>query len=127
GLTDGDDVEAIGDDLPQRLVRVDVREGLDAVADLDRLADLQLAAGEGLEAHDRLEERGLSDAVGADDPDDAVRRKAEAGPVDEGSVVEALLELLRHDDHAAQARAGRDRDLLEVELAGAVGLRRHLL
>ena len=31
------------------------------------------------------------------------------------------------DDHAAQARARRDLDLLEVELAGAVGLGGHLL
>src|SRR5690606_8192552 len=40
---------------------------------------------------------------------------------------EALLEVLRLDDHVAQPRARRDLDLLEVELAGPLGLRRHLL
>ena len=43
------------------------------------------------------------------------------------AVAEALGEVVDVDDRAAQARARRDRDLLEVELAGAVGLGRHLL
>ena len=38
-----------------------------------------------------------------------------------------FLQVLDLDDLAAQARARRDRDLLEVELAGAVGLGGHLL
>ena len=107
-LADRDDVEAVGDDLPQRLGRVDVRARLVDVADLDGLADLELAAVERLEADDRLEQRGLADAVRADDADDAVRRKAEAQPVDERASVEALLELLRLDDDAAEARPRRD-------------------
>src|SRR5690606_12650329 len=52
GLADGDEVESVGDDLPQRLVRVDVRTGLVDVADLDRLTDLEVTAVERLESHD---------------------------------------------------------------------------
>ena len=75
-LADRDVVEAVGDDLPQRLVRVDAAAALVDVADLDGLADLELAAVERLEADDRLEQRGLADAVRADDADDAVARAA---------------------------------------------------
>ena len=71
-----DVVEPVGDDLPQRLVRVDAAAALVDVGDLDRLADLELAAVERLEADDRLEQRGLADAVRADDADDAVARQA---------------------------------------------------
>ena len=41
--------------------------------------------------------------------------------------LEALVEVLDLDHEAAQARARRDLDLLEVELAGALRLGRHLL
>ena len=41
--------------------------------------------------------------------------------------VEALVEVVDLDDDAAQARAGRDLDLLEVELAGLLRLGGHLL
>ena len=47
--------------------------------------------------------------------------------VDERPAVEALLQLLRVDHDATQARTRRDLDLVEVELARAVGLGRHLL
>ncbi len=104
-----------------------LRAGLVDVADLDRLADLQLAAVERLEADDRLEQRGLADAVRADDADDAVRRQREAEAVDEVAAVEALLEVLGLDDDVAEARSRRDLDLVEVELARLVGLGRHLL
>src|SRR5690606_36725501 len=114
-------------DLPQRLVRVDALAGLVDVGDLHRLADLELTAVERLQPDDRLEERGLADAVRADDTDDAVGRQREGQPVDELAVPEALLQVLRLDDHRAQARARRDLDLLEVELAHALGLGGHLL
>src|SRR5690606_31018618 len=126
-VADLDVVETVGDDLPQGLLRVDPAAGLVDVGDLDRLADLELPAVERLEADDRLEERGLADAVGPDDADDAVAREREAQPVDEDTVAEALAQVLRLDDHAAQARARGDLDLLEVELARALGLGRHLL
>ena len=41
--------------------------------------------------------------------------------------VEALVEVLDLDDDVAQPRAGRDLDLLEVELAGLLRFGRHLL
>src|SRR5690606_13293473 len=126
-LADRDDVEPVGDDLPQRLVRVDVRAALVDVGDLDRLADLQVAAVQRLESDDRLEERRLADAVRPDDADDAVRREREREPVDELAVAEALLQVLRLDHDRAEARPRRDLDLLEVELPGALRLGGHLL
>ena len=84
-------------------------------------------ASERLEADDGLEQRRLADAVRADDADDAVARQRERQVVDEHPVAEALAQVLGLDDDAAQARARRDLDLLEVELAGALGLGRHLL
>src|SRR5690606_23275722 len=94
---------------------------------LDRLADLEVSAIERLQTDDGLEQRRLADAVGADDADDAVRREAEAQAVDELAVAEPLLQLLRLDDDAAEARACGDLDLLEVELPRALRLGRHLL
>ena len=88
---------------------------------------LSVAAVERLEADDRLEQGRLADAVRADDADDAVTRQREAEAVDEDAVAEALLELLRLDHLGAEARAGRDHDLLEVELARLLGLGGHLL
>src|SRR5690606_33470609 len=126
-LADLDEVEPVGDDLPEVLLRVDVLAVLVDVADLDALTDLQLAAVELLEAHDGLEQGGLADAVGADAAHDAVRPQGDGEPVDEQTVPEALLQVLAVDDLVAQPRARRDGDLLEVELAGLLGLRGHLL
>ena len=75
-VADLDVVEAVGDDFPQGLVRVDAAAALVRVGDLDGVADLQLAAVERLEPDDGLEQGGLADAVGADDADDAVARQA---------------------------------------------------
>ena len=44
-----------------------------------------------------------------------------------GAAVETLVEVLDLDDDVAQPRAGRDLDLLEVELAGLLRLGGHLL
>src|SRR5690606_33448578 len=108
------------------LVRIDAGAGLVDVADLDRLTDLEVSAVERLEAHDRLEQRGLADAVRADDSDDAVRRQTEAQSVDERTVAEPLLEILRLDHDASESGARGDLNLFEVELPGALGLGSHL-
>ena len=126
-LADLDVVQAVGDDLPQGLVRVDAAAGLVHVGELDGLADLELAVVQRLQAHDGLEQGGLAHAVGTHDAHDAVARQGEGQPVDEGAAVEALLEVGGLQDHVAQPRTRRDLDLLEVELAGALGLRSHLL
>ncbi len=76
---------------------------------------------------DHAEERGLADAVGADDADDAVTRQVERQPFHEQPVAEALGEVLGGDHRGAQARARRDLDLFEVQLAVLVGFGRHLL
>ena len=78
-------------------------------------------------ADDHLEQRGLADAVGADDADDAAARQRERQVVDQHPVAEALGQLVGLDHDAAQPRARRDLDLLEVELAGLLGLGGHLL
>src|SRR5690606_13972263 len=91
------------------------------------LADLEIAAVERLEADDRLEEGRLADAVGTDDADDAVRRERERQVVEQRPAVEALLEILRLDDDAAEPRTRGDLDLLEVELPRLLRLRGHLL
>ena len=122
-----DEVEPLGDDLPQVLVRVDATAALVDVGDLDGLTDLQVATVEWFETHDRLEQGRLSDTVGANDADDAVAGKREAQPVNEHPVAEALLEVLRVDHLRAKARARGDDDLLEVELARLLRLRGHLL
>src|SRR5215207_1272608 len=126
-VADLDVVEAVGDDVPQRLLRVDAAAVLLDVGQLDRLADLDLAVVGLLLADQHLEQRGLARTIGADDADDAVARQREREVVDQDPVTEALGEVLRLDDDAAQARARRDLDLLEVELAELVGLRGHLL
>src|SRR5215207_3498357 len=123
-VADLDVVEAVGDDVPQRLLRVDAAAVLLDIRQLDRLADLDLAVVGLLLADQHLEQRGLARTVGADDAD---ARQREREVVDQDPVTEALGEALRLDDDAAQARARRDLDLLEVELAELLGLRGHLL
>ena len=72
-----DEVEAAGHGFPQVLVRIQALTVLVHVADFDGVADLQLAAGQRLQAHDGLEQRGLTHAVRADYADDAVARQRE--------------------------------------------------
>ena len=78
-------------------------------------------------AVDHLEQRGLADAVGADDADDAGARQRERQVVHEQPVAEALGQPLGLEDDVAQSRAGRDVDLGGVDLAVPVRRRRHLL
>ena len=121
-IADLNEVQAVRDNLPQGLVRVNTGARLVDVADFDGLADRQLAAIERLEADDRLEERGLTDTVRADDADDTVTGQGEGQTVDQRAIAKALLEILRLDDDATQARARRNLDFLKVELARALGL-----
>src|SRR5665647_2717125 len=125
-VADLDVVETVRDDLPQRLLRVDARAGLVDVGDPDRLADLQLAGVQRLEPDDGLEQRRLADAVRTDHADDAVARQDEREVLDQDPLVEPLLEVLRLDHDAAEARTRRDLDLVEVKLAGTVRLGSHL-
>src|SRR5699024_10571794 len=101
--------------LPQRLVGVDAATRLVDVRDLDGLADLHVALVARLESDDGLEERGLADAVRADDADDAVARQREAQALDERAVAEALLQVLDLEHDVAETRTRGDLDLLEIE------------
>ena len=56
-----------------------------------------------------------------------LRGQRERQVVDEEAVAERLGEVVGLHDDAAQSRARRDLDLLHVELAGLLGLGRHLL
>src|SRR5699024_5237891 len=105
----------------------DTPSGLVDVGGLDRLTDGDLALVGGLLTHDHLEQRRLTDTVRSDDTDDAVRRQGEAQVLDEDTLTEPLGEVLDLDDGVAQARARRNLDLLEVQLASLVRLGRHLL
>ncbi|CAB4755840.1 unannotated protein [freshwater metagenome] len=135
-VADLDPVEAIGDDLPDVLRRVEPRPRLVDVRQQDGLADLEVAGrGEVVlvvgatlcRCDDHLEQGGLADAVRADDTDNAVARQRERQVVEEQPVTEALREVRGLDDDTAQARARRDLDLFHVELAGLVGSSGHLL
>src|SRR5690606_6476298 len=126
-LADHEVVQSVGDGLPDGLVPRQAGPVLVDVGDLDGAADVDLARVGLLEADDGLEQGRLADAVGADDPDDAVAREAEVQAVDELLAVEALDQVLDFDDGAAEARPRRDLDLLEVELAGLLGFGGHLL
>ena len=66
-------------------------------------------------AGDHPEERRLAGAVRADHADDPARRQVEREVLDQQAVAEALLHVLRADDHVAEPRAGRDVDLDDVE------------
>ena len=92
----------------------------------DRLADRELAGVRLLLADDHLEERRLARAVGADHADDAAARQVEGEVLHEETVAVGLLHALRLDDDVAEARAGRDEDLLRLaaRLGAAVGEQR---
>src|SRR5690606_16944744 len=126
-LADHEVVQSVADGLPYALVARQAGAVLVDVGDLDGAADVGLARVGLLEADDGLEQGRLADAVGADDPDDAVAREAEVQAVDELLAVEALDQVLDFDDGAAEARPRRDLDLLEIELAGLLGFGGHLL
>src|ERR1700759_4829962 len=111
-LPDLDVVQSVGDVLPPRLLRVDAGPRLVDVAHLDGLAHLDGAAVRLLEPDDGLEQRGLTDTVGADDADDAVARQRERQILDQRASLESLVEMLDLNHQVAQPRAGRDLDFL---------------
>ena len=94
---------------------------------LDGLTDLQVAAGERLQAHDGLEQGGLTHAVGTDHAHDAVARQGEGEIVDEHAAVELLVQVLGHQDLGAQTRAHGDADIGIVDLLAGASLGLHLL
>src|SRR5262249_50008945 len=113
-LADEDPLLAAGDLLPDGLLRVGALAVLVDVREDDRLADLQDAAVRRLAPDDHLEERRLARAVRPDDADDAALRQVERQVVEEELVAVALLQALRAHDDVAEARAGRDVDLLRL-------------
>src|SRR5215472_7012435 len=78
GGADVDERLAVGDRLPDVLLRIDALAVLVDVGDRDRLADLDRARVRQLLADDHLEQGGLADTVRAEDADDAVAGEAEA-------------------------------------------------
>src|SRR5262249_42387825 len=126
GLARGDRGLAIGDHLPDVLVRVDPGPGLVDVGNPDRLADDDRAVVGLILAHDHLEQGRLADAVRAADADNAVRRDGEADVLDQHPVAVSLREILYLNDQRPETRTGRDLDLLEVELAVLLGFGGHL-
>ena len=127
GLADHHVVQAVRDDLPQILVGVDARTVLVDVGDLDGLAHFELARSQRLQAHDRLEQRGLTDAVGADDAHDAVARQGERKVIDEHAAIELFVQMMGLEHLVAQTRAHRDANVGPVELLACAGLGLHLL
>src|SRR5690606_22698516 len=102
---------AVGDLLPDGLVRVERVARLVDVGELHRLADAQRARVRLLLADDHAEQRRLAGAVRADHADDAAGRQAEAQLVDQQTVAVGLADVLRLDHDVAEPRSGRDRDL----------------
>src|SRR5690606_15392565 len=93
----------------------------------DGRSDLELTGVGGLLPDDHPEQRRLADPVGPDDTDDAGPGQAEREPAEQLPIAEALLQAGRLEHDVAQPRAGRDVDLLEVQLAGPLGLGGELL
>ena len=124
---DLNEVQPVGDGLPQVFLRVEACAVLIHVADLDGFAHGQLTRGERFQADDRLEQRGLADAVRADHADDAVARQREAQIVDEHAVAEGLVDMLGLQHLRPQTRPRRNLDLGEVELLGVARLLLHLI
>ena len=122
-----DVVQTVRDDLPEALLRVDVRAVLVNVRDLHGLADLQLAAVQGLQANDGLEQGGLTHTVRTDHTNNAVTGQGEGQTVNQGAAVEALLQVLSLNNDVTQAGSRRNLNLFEVKLAGLLSLRSHLL
>ena len=69
----------------------------------------------------------LPTPLGPMTPTMPLRGRREGQSVDQGAVVEALLQVLGLQHEATQARSRRDLDLFEVELAGTVCLGSHFL
>ena len=120
-------VQTVRDDLPQVLIGVDALTVLVDIGDLDGLAHLELARGQRLQTHNRLEQRGLTDAVGANHAHDSVARQGERKVVDEHTTVELLVQVMGLQDLVAQTRADGDANVGPVELLACASLGLHLL
>src|SRR5262245_4821763 len=122
-----DVVEAVRHELPDRLFGVEVAAALVDIGHAHRAPELQLAGVRLLLPHDHPEQGRLANAVGSDDADDSGPRQVEREAAEQLAVAEALLQLVRLEDDVTEPWAGRDVDLLEVELAVALGLGGELL
>ena len=127
GPADPDVGLPVRDHFPDGLVRVDPFPVLVHVGDLYRFADPDGPRVRLLLTEDHPYQRGLADPIGPDHTDDATLGQRETEVLHEHAVAVALGEAISLDHQPAQARTRRYLDLLEVELAVGVGLRRHLL
>src|SRR5438309_1899889 len=107
---------ALGDLLPDVLLRIERVARLRHVAELDGLPDDQRAAVGLLLAGDETEQRRLPRSVRADDPDDPTARQREGEIVEKQAIAIPLAQLVGVDDDVAEPRSGRDADL-ELALA----------
>src|SRR5262249_7721260 len=96
---------AVGDDLPDGLVRVDAGPELVDIGHPAGVADPDLARVGGVLPRDHLEQGGLADAVRAQHAHDAVARQREAHVLEQLAVAEALRQVLYLDYRAAEPRA----------------------
>src|SRR5699024_6120342 len=115
----------IGDDFPQRLLRVDVRTVLVDIGDLDRFTDLQIAGVDFFQPNQGFEERGFSDTVWTANANNAVWWQREAEVINQGTTVKALGDVVGFDHLAAQAWTGWDLDFFEVQYTGFFGFGGH--
>src|SRR4030095_759882 len=106
-----DAVLALGDLLVHRALRREARALLVDVGELHGVAGAPLAGFRLLLARDHAEQRGLAGAVRADHADDAARRQREREVVDQEPIAVAPAQPLGLHHQAAEAGAGRDRDL----------------
>ena len=82
------------------------------VSDLYGIAMADITAVGCLDTHQHFKERGLARPVGADDADDAARRQRERKIIDQQFVSKSLAQIFYLDDFVAQARPGRNVDLV---------------
>src|SRR4029453_6752743 len=116
----------VGYELPHVLARIESGAGLVDVGDPHRVAEHELAGVWLFLTNEHAEERGLADTVRTDDADYPPPWQREIPPLDTQPAPVAFNQLLRFQHIAAKPWAGRDIDLLEVELAAALSLRPQL-
>src|SRR5699024_11683373 len=104
---------------------IDVGSALVNIGDLDGVTDLQITRVDFFLADDRLEQRGFSDTVWTDDPDDTVWWQGEAQVVDQGAIAKAFRNIVCFDDLAPETRSGWDLDFFEVQHPGFLGFSGH--
>ena len=120
-----DVVQAVGDNFPQSLVRIDTRTVLVDIAELDGFTDGELSPIKRFKSNNGLKQSGLTDAVGTDHTDNTVSRQGERQAIDQNAIAKALLKVARFDDDVTQAGPRRNLDLFEVKLSTAFSLGSH--